>query len=303
MTFEKILVALDGSKNSQIAAEYAFWLSSLLEAEIEGLHVVDPRLVDLFVEPQFAEELGLTKYVQTSEKVFAALRKIGSVILERFTDEARLRNTEIKTHLSEGYIVDEIIKRSAKQDLLIVGHRNKEDSPLPATIRLGSIAERVVCAAGTPVLVAVQPVQEIEQILVAYDGSEASRGALLMGENLAKNTGTKLRAITIISSEDHLSEAKTLATEGESFLREYWPENVFSIKKGSISGAILEESESSSSLLVLGAYGFKDPELNVLGSTTTKVIRESKNSVLVYRPAHVQKSKSGNKQTATSKSN
>lgn len=302
MTFKKVLVALDGSKNSQTAAEYAFWLSSLLEAEVEGLHVVDPRLVDLFVEPQFAEELGLTKYVQTSEKVFAALRKIGTVILERFTDEARSRKTEVKTHLSEGYIVDEILKRSTKQDLLIVGHRDKEDTPLPSTIRLGSVAERVVCAASIPVLVAIQPVQQIEQILVAYDGSEASRGALLMGENLAKNIGAKLKAITIISREDHRSEAKTLTAEGESFLREYWPDNVFSIKEGSISGTILEESESSNSLLVLGAYGFKDPELNVLGSTTTRVIRESKGSVLVYRPTHLHTSVKGIKQTVRSKS-
>ena len=34
MTFNKILVALDGSKNSQIAAEYGFWLASDLEAQL-----------------------------------------------------------------------------------------------------------------------------------------------------------------------------------------------------------------------------------------------------------------------------
>lgn len=43
MTFNKILVALDGSKNSQIAAEYAFWLASNLDAELAGQHVVEAK--------------------------------------------------------------------------------------------------------------------------------------------------------------------------------------------------------------------------------------------------------------------
>ncbi len=284
MTFKKILVALDGSKNSQNAADYGFWLATKLGAELAGQHVVDPRLVDLFVEPEFAEELGFSQSIETSSKVFAALRRIGKVILDLFSKEAAGRGFKTTTFLDEGYVVEEILKYAEEFDLLVMGHRGRAQQKMPATLLLGSVAERVVVGSDVPVLITVQPLDQIKQILVAYDGSEPSRGALLMAENLAKKTDSKLKAVTVIPSEQHRQEAKLIREQGESFLREYWIEEVFSIKEGAVSSTLLDYAGSSNSLLVLGAYGFKDPDRNVLGSTTTKVLRETKTSVLVYKP-------------------
>ncbi len=284
MTFNNILVALDGSKNSQVAAEYGFLLATKLSAELTGQHVVDPRLVDLFLEPEFGEELGMSDSVETSEKVFNALRRIGKVILDRFYKEARLRGIEVNQRLAEGFIIEEVLKQAKQSDLLIVGHRTESEKRLPTNLILGSVAERAVICAPVPVLIAMQPVDQVKQILVAYDGSEASRGALLMAENLAKNIDSKLKAIIVIPEGEDMRNAKVLLEEGEKFLREYWIEDVFSIKRGTVSGTLLGAAESTGSLLVLGAYGYKNPEENVLGSTTTKVIRSTTNSVLVYRP-------------------
>jgi len=58
---------------------------------------------------------------------------------------------------------------------------------------------------------------------------------------------------------------------------------VFSIKVGPVGKTILDEAEALDALLVIGAYGFKDPEDNVMGSTTTQIIRSTRASVLVYR--------------------
>lgn len=284
MTFKKILVALDGSSNSQIAADYGFWLASNLGASLVGQHVVDPRLVDLFIEPEFAEELGFGVSVDTSEKVFAALRKIGKVILNLFASEAANRGLKVTTFLDEGYVAEEIVKYSDKCDLVIVGHRGKGKRAVPSRLMLGSMAERVAVNADVPVLIAVQPVSRIKQILVAYDGSEPARGALLMAENLAKNTGAKLKAVTIVTSDQNKAEAEFLVEQGESYLKEYAAESVFTIEEGAISNTLLGYANKTDSLLVLGAYGFKNPDSNVLGSTTTKVIREAKSSVLVFRP-------------------
>lgn len=285
MNFDKLLVALDGSKNSQIAAEYAFWIANKIDSEIAGQHVVDPRLVDLFIEPEFGEELGLSASSETSGKVFSAIRKIGRVILDRFALEAKGRGFDVSLRLDEGHIVEEILKYSKHFDLLVVGHRGRGEKQLPAHLLLGSVAERLVVGADLPVLIAVQPVDQIEEVLVAYDGSEASRGALLMAENFAKNTESKLQAMVVVHEGESRSAAKLLVEEGEKYLREYWQKDVFAIKEGAISTTLLEAAEKSNSLLVLGAYGFKNPDQNVLGSTTTKVIRETSRSVLVYRPA------------------
>jgi len=286
MTFKNILVALDGSKNSQIAAEYGFWLASALGAKLAGQHVVDPRLVDLFIEPQFAEELGYQEFTNSSDKVFNALRKIGNVILEMFATEAIGRGLRTTVFLDEGSIVDEILNYAGEFDLLIMGHRGKEQSKLPTQLMLGSVAERVVVGAPVPVLVSVQPVHMLSQILVAFDGSEPSRGALLMAEHLAKETESKLKAVTVIPDATTKAKihAKTLIDEGQSLLREKHDEEVFQIKEGAVAKTILDYAGFSNSLLVLGAYGYSDPEENVLGSTTTRVIRQTKTSVLVYKP-------------------
>lgn len=271
-----------------MAAEYGFHLATKLSSELTGQHVVDPRLVDLFLEPEFGEELGLSDSVETSEKVFNALRRIGKVILDRFSKEARHRGLEASARLDEGFIVEEILKQAKHSDLLIVGHRARSEKRLPSNLVLGSVAERAVVCAPVPVLIAMQPIDQVKQVLVAYDGSEASRGALLMAENLAKNIDSKLKALIVIPEGEDKRNAKVLLEEGEKFLREYWIEDVFSIKQGTVNGTLLGAAECTGSLLVLGAYGYRNSEENVLGSTTTKVIRSATNSVLVYRPKTVE---------------
>jgi nucleotide-binding universal stress UspA family protein len=284
MPFKKILVALDGSSTSKIAADYAFWLASNLDATVAGQHVVDPRLVEMFVAPEFAEELGFSRSADTADKVFAALRKIGRVILQVFAEEAYAKGFTTKTFLDEGYTVEEILKYAEQFDLLVMGHHGQGQAKRPTEATLGSVAERIASGSSKSVLIAVEPINQIKRVLVAYDGSEPSRGALLMAENLAKRTNSKFNAVTVIPSQSAAKDATLLVEQGEACLRETWKEEVFAVKKGAIAKTLLENANRSHSLLVLGAYGYRDPEKNVLGTTTTKVIRETKGSVLVYRP-------------------
>lgn len=188
------------------------------------------------------------------ESSFRSIRRyplLCSTKLDRFALEAKGRGFDAATRLEEGHIVEEVLKFSKHFELLVLGHRGREDRKLPSNILLGSVAERVVVGANLPVLIAVQPVDQIEQILVAYDGSEASRGALLMAENFAKNAGAKLKAMVVVHDAESKAGAKVLVEEGEKFLREYWEADVFSIKEGAISSTLLESAEKSNSLLVL----------------------------------------------------
>jgi nucleotide-binding universal stress UspA family protein len=288
MSFKKILVALDGAKNSQIAADYGFWLASGLNAQLAGQHVIDPRLVDLFVEPEFAQELGFAQSIETSEKVFTAIRRIGNVILDLFAKEAMSRSLKTTVFLDEGYVADAILNYAAEFDLLVMGHRGREQRQLPSHLMLGSVAERVVSCSKVPVLISVQPVSEIAQVLVAYDGSEASRGALIMAEELCKCIERPLRVISVVASSSHEKEQiRVLIEQAHSYLRDKHDQDIFVTKynDGSVSQEIMKFAESSSSLLVAGAYGFQDPDRNTLGSTTTKLLHGLKTTMLVYKPA------------------
>lgn len=285
MTFEKILVALDGSESGQVAADCAFWLADKLDVSLCAQHVVDPKMVQLFLDPEFGKALGFRSRHETEKKVFNALRKIGSTILDLFINEAHKRSVNVSTTLDEGSVADRIIEYSSKFDLLVIGHHGRDCVSSPKLVPLGSVAERVVLGSQIPVLIAVQPLPLIEQVIVAYDGSEASRGALLMSEDLAKRIGASLKAVVVTHPSSERCEAELLVDDGKKFLHEKWSEDVFSIKEGRAAEIILSETQSAkNTLLVLGAYGYADPEQNVLGSTTTKVIRKTASSVLIYRP-------------------
>ena len=299
MPFREILVALDGSQYSQNAAEHAFWLANELDASIVGQHVVDPRLVQLFISPQFAEELGFQEAVNTEEKVFRAIKKIGAVVLDLFKKEAEKRNLKVEVHLDVGHIVEELVKRSEHADLVVVGHRGEGNKQSPSNLVLGSVAERVVSLVDCPVLVATQPLAEVDQLLVAYDGSEASVGALLAAEQLAKEAHKPLKAITVAASPDKKSEAEYIVQQGEKFLRECQDHEIFDIRVGAHSQTIIDYATETNSLLVIGAYGHNRSEEMLLGSTAVNVIRRAVTSTLVYK-THRLKKEAGKREQATS---
>ena len=92
----KILVTVDGFRRSQIAIDYALWLGKALNATIFAQHVIDPHLMDLLIAPEFAECLGFATSVDSAERVEAALRKIGSVILELFSKQAARTRSHVR---------------------------------------------------------------------------------------------------------------------------------------------------------------------------------------------------------------
>lgn len=292
MPFRKMIVAMDGSEFSQIAADYAFWLSNELDADLAGQHVVDPRIVDLFIAPEFGEELGFSTAADTEEKVFKAVERIGSVILELFAKEAKNHGLDADTFLDVGHIVNEIVKRADKYDLLIVGHRGRGNKETPSNLLLGSVAERIVSLSEGPVFVAVDPPDKVDQFLVAYDGSESSIGALLMAERLAIETRKKLQAITVVSDPSHKQEAEYIIEQSEPYLKNYAEKDVFQLKEGTHTQTLVDYAKESNSILVMGAYGFNKKEEAALGSTATNVIRKSSTSTLVYKHHSLKNTKS-----------
>lgn len=309
MKSTKILVAIDGSEYSQNASLSAFWMAKATNARLEAVSVVDPRIVDLFLSPEFAEDLGLKLSIDASAKIIKSLKRIASIVLDLWKKDCLDHlETEGKAWLAVGDTTEEILKHGSDCDLTVVGHRGvgyKAHQPSATHFRIGSVAERVAVGAKKSVLIAVEQPSALKTILVAYDGSEPSKGALLLGEQLALASGLPLKAIHVVREQEHVKQASSTTELGASLLRQYVAtkdngekENggvavksrtsslmdaVFAIRVGPTGKTILEEAKAQDALLILGAYGYKDPEDNVLGSTTTQVVRSTRTSVLVYR--------------------
>jgi nucleotide-binding universal stress UspA family protein len=238
----------------------------------------------MIIAPEFAENLGFATTVDASEKARIALQTIGETILDLVRKEAKDK-VEVETLLDFGWIVEQILERAAAHDLVIVGHHGKRAEGTLANTMIGSVAERVAVLSKKSVLVATHPVVDVKEIAVAFDGSEPSRGALLLGESLAMKTNKPLKAVVVAQSgaKEHMAEAHLTVEQGSRVLREMSGKEVFSILEGSTTKTILGYATASRALLILGAYGYTTPEENVLGSTTTGVIRRASTSVLIVR--------------------
>ncbi|MDR3612207.1 MAG: universal stress protein [Candidatus Obscuribacterales bacterium] len=284
MLLTKILVPVDGSTYSQLAIDYAFWLAEHLDGSVTAQHIIDPRLLDMIIAPEFAASLGFAATIDASDKALVALKMIGKTILDLVKREAKDK-VEVETFLDVGWILEQILERSAAHDLVIVGHHGKRAEGTLANTMIGSVAERVAVLSKKSVLVATKPIVDVKEIAVAFDGSESSRGALLLAESLAIKTKKPLKAVVVAQSEskEHMAAAHLTVEQGSGVLREMNGQAVFSILQGSTTKTILRYVTSSDALLILGAYGYRTPEENVLGSTTTGVIRQASTSVLIFR--------------------
>lgn len=282
MPFRKILVAIDGSEYSQIAADYAFWLSNELDATITALHVADPRLVELFIAPEFGEELGGDEAADTEDKIFRAIKRIGTVILDLFKKEAETRGLVVETHLEVGSIVDEVIRRSKDYDLIVVGHRGRGHKRSASHLMTGSVAERIVSESRTPVLVAVEPQSEVSQILVAYDGTDESREALLAAEKLAMETRKNLAAMPVVPHSIDPNEVTVAVEQVEKSLQEFHDQDIFVTEEGHHARELIDYANRSDSMVVLSANGNNSDEQS-LGSTATYIVRRTQTSVLVFK--------------------
>lgn len=296
-------MAVDGSEYSQHASLWGFALAKAVDARVEAINVVDPRIVDLFLSPEFAEELGFKESIDASAQIIKGLRKVGGVVLDLWKKEHQsILADDGSTYLEVGDIADEIVKRGKDFDLTIVGHRGlgqRKHMPAVSHIRLGSIAERVAVTSAGPVLVALDTPDEIESVLVAYDGSEPAKGALLMAEQLAMALSKTLNIVSVARDRSLVKDAESTLALAASLFRHHTAgersdskesktktklrEAKLTVEIGHPARTLLSFAEQGKALIVLGAYGFSDPEQNVLGSTTTQVIRSTRSSVLVYR--------------------
>ena len=108
-------------------------------------------------------------------------------------------------------------------------------------------------------------------------------GALLLGKALSDKIGKPLKAATVAHGQETLGEARLTVEQGLRLLGSPDRQDIFSILQGPTTSSLLKHAEAENALLIVGAYGFRSPEDNVLGSTTTGIIRSAKCSVLIFR--------------------
>lgn len=273
---QSILLAVDASENSKVAATYANYLAYKLDAVIDAVYVMDARLINTPYWTDYgAVSLPVARF---SEEMRQILESQGEVVLKSVRENAEQAGVRCRTEIRSGIPALEILEAAKDCDLIVIG-RHGETSKLEKARRLGGVSERVLRSSRHPVLVASLDFQEIERVLLCFDGSDRAREAMTYAVELAKRLKLPVQAISVYDDEE-------VANEQLEVVRNYAEAHQLDVtlvaKEGDPGEAILETAQTGD-LIAMGAFGEGRIREWLLGSTTESVLRSAVQPLLMHR--------------------
>lgn len=144
--FEKILIATDGSKHSEKAAEKALEMARLTGGKVTALYVSD-------VSNYFAPvDMSYNIADETIGSMRSLVLKDGEAAVKRVEEMAKVAGVPFESKIIEGNPADDIMKfaEESKEGLIVMGGIGRTGLE---KFLLGSVAEKVVRNSRVPVMV------------------------------------------------------------------------------------------------------------------------------------------------------
>jgi nucleotide-binding universal stress UspA family protein len=244
----------------------------------------------------FAKQCSSRLYVMTVVETNPEYKTAGAEFLQKEKEEAvqylkalkaralqELPTCEIIFRLGDSasrLIVEEAAQQ--KVDMIVVGRRGRSGL---SKILMGSAAAKVIGHASCNVMVVPRAARiTFRNILIATDGSEHARTAAREAIEIAKRSGSRLHAISVVSAENEKEKAR--ANTGDVALTAQkagiFAETLALVGKPQeiIAGTA---KSIGADLIVIGAYGKTGLNKLLMGSTTEKVIKLAGCAVLVAK--------------------
>ncbi|WP_457601461.1 universal stress protein [Hydrogenivirga sp.] len=262
--FKRIIVGVDGSPASLMAAKHAFRMGNFYDVPVVGIYVIDIRLLEESFLADLAGVLGFTYYEGISAKVKEFLEKQGDTILTEFSSMGREYGAKVSVVQTSGVPYKEIATQADPEDLIVIGNRGRK--PVKG-ILLGSNSEKVARHAVCPVFLVPEEERELKKVLVAYDGSENAKLALKVCRSLKELYGYAVSVLHVESEGEDLEAIKKEV--GDILGLEHDFHALSGIPEEKIVNFV---RDNGIDLLFLGAYGKGRFKELFLGSVTSFVI-------------------------------
>lgn len=273
---KRILVPTDGSELAQVGVEYAIALAQSFKAHIQGIHVIDVKLLEGPFLQDLSASLGTAPYVNYQGNISMLLEERGKSALKALSDACEAAGVPCETTQASGVVSRVIIDHSGLADLIVMGRGGEHNEWLDGLI--GSTAEAVIRRSDLPVLITARAEPGQQRILSAYDGSPHSQNALRTAVAFAEMWKTSLTVLVVDEDSNHA------ALEVGGYLEAHGVEGTVLEAQGDSGEQIVEFAKSTGAdLVVMGAYGHSKVRELVVGSTTTYVLNHATCPVLLAR--------------------
>ena len=281
MSWEPMVVGVDGSPASVGAAELAHRLARIAGAECRLVHAVRDEWAPLAAvgDAEQVQKMQRLQLAVARHQVTEALR--GRVAPELFE--------MLDVRFGPAAVVLQQVSEELRAGLLVLG--GKRHGIMERWFG-GSTSLNVVRAATVPVLVTAGAPQAIRRVLVAGDLSAAARPTVALAERFAKLVGAQLRMVSVIEPLPVVAGAPPVDPEGyyalsqELLQRDIWPFVAPAVEKivrhGMVVETLLREATDwSADLLVVGSHGKGWAQRILLGSVAERLLNDLPTSLLV----------------------
>ncbi|WP_295801562.1 universal stress protein [uncultured Microbulbifer sp.] len=279
-----VLTCIDGSHYSAAVCDYAAWISSRTGAPVKLLHNIEraaaPAVADL------SGSIGLGSQEELLEELTLLEQQRSKLQLEQgrlMLDDARARTAaagaeRVVTCQRHGSLAESLVELEDHIRVLVLGIRGEEHGD--SDKGLGTQLETVVRSLHKPILVVNREFTAPQNIMLAYDGSEAARKALDMVASSPLFRGIACHLVYVGQS----AAAETVLAEGAAALSHGGIEVTSANLQGkTVEALVAYQQDHAIDLTVMGAFSHNRLRDLLLGSVTAKMLLSTNQPLLLLR--------------------
>lgn len=280
-----VLALVDDSAYSSSVCALLISLSRQTSIQVTLLHVLERNAVSVPQDLSGAIGLGARSTLldelsrqdeNTARNELANARSLLSRTVQKLHDHDVMNVTPLLQH---GTLLDALQDNVTSADLIILGKRGTYSEAKQTS--LGRHFEEVLQQSNKPVLIASRKVKPINNILIAYDGSQNADNmvAYVKQADIFKDA---LYTILMVGEDNAAHRAQT--ERAAEALRLCGRNATTKLLNGKASDAIADYLMAKDfELLIMGAFGHSTLRRWIVGSTTRDIIAKAPIPVLVIR--------------------